>query len=481
VGEQRGAFVVIGWSGQWASQFRRGDDGLLHITGGQELTHLKLLPGEEVRTPLSVLMFWRGDLCHAHNLWRRWMMACNMPRPGGKLPAPFMPAGTSLWFNEMTQATEENQKYFINRYLEEGIQLDYWWMDAGWYPCEGNWPKTGTWDVDTKRFPRGLRAVADHVHPEGINVLVWFEPERVAPGTWLYEKRPQWLLTCKGSDNRLLDLGNPEARQWLTDHVDGVINEQGIDLYRQDFNFDPLAYWRANDAPDRQGITEIRHVEGYLAYWDELQRRHPDMLIDSCASGGRRNDLETMRRSVPLHKTDYNYSDLPVKQAFHHTLSLWLPYYGAPVLPVEQVDAYAFRSAFAPMTAVGYDLRRKDLDYALLRKLTQEWRRIAHYYYGDFYPLTPFSRSDDTWMAWQFHMPDKGDGMVQAFRRAQSPFVSASFKLHGLNARASYQVTNLDAPGKVTTMSGKELMETGLAVVMKQAPQAVTLVYTRKR
>jgi alpha-galactosidase len=87
--------------------------------------------------------------------------------------------------------------------------------------------------------------------------------------------------------------------------VSGLITGQGIDLYRQDFNMDPLGYWRAADEPDRQGITEMRHVEGYLAYWDELRRRHPGLLIDSCASGGRRNDLETLRRAVPLLRSDY--------------------------------------------------------------------------------------------------------------------------------------------------------------------------------
>jgi alpha-galactosidase len=84
-------------------------------------------------------------------------------------------------------------------------------------------------------------------------------------------------------EGRLLNLGNDDARAWP---------EQGIDLYRQDFNMDPLRAWRRNDAADRQGITEIKHVTGYLAYRDELRRRHPNMLIDSCASGGGRNDLE---------------------------------------------------------------------------------------------------------------------------------------------------------------------------------------------
>ena len=116
-------------------------------------------------------------------------------------------------------------------------------------------------------------------------------------------------------------------RKWLTEHVDRLLNEQGIDLYRQDFNMDPLGYWRGADSPDRQGISEIKHVTGYLAYWDELRRRHPKMLIDSCASGGRRNDLETMRRAVPLWRSDYAFEAIG-HQCMMYGLSLWLPFHG---------------------------------------------------------------------------------------------------------------------------------------------------------
>lgn len=480
----RGLIVVIGWSGQWSSCFRGLDKNhAVNITAGQELTHFKLLPGEEVRTPLSTLMFYSGDRVRSQNLWRRWMMAHNMPRPGGRLPEPMLPAYTGRWFAEMAEATEETQNAFIDRYVEEGIKLDYWWMDAGWYPCDTSWWKTGTWEPDAKRFPHGLRAVCDHAHANGMKTLVWFEPERVHPDTWLWKERPKWLLSSAENNNRLLDLGNPAALKWLINHVSRTIREQGIDLYRQDFNFEPLSYWRANDAADRQGITEIRHVEGYLAYWTALRKRFPDMLIDSCASGGRRNDLETMRLSVPLHKTDYNYDDLPTKQAFHHTLSSWLPYYGAYVLPVDTVDVYAFRSSLAPMTMLTYDLRQRDIDWQQLKQLTEEWRRItsAGYFYGDYYPLTPYSRDDAQWLAWQFHCPDTGKGLVQAFRRKNSQARTMLFRLVGLDPAAHYAVTNMDQPDKSEKRAGKELMESGLAVEMTQAPQALVIVYSLAR
>jgi alpha-galactosidase len=97
--------VVVGWAGQWASSFRGLEDGAVHVAAGQELTHFKLLPGEEVRTPLSVLMFYRGDVVRSQNLWRRWMLAHNLPRPGGRLPEPILPAYTGRYFAEMALAT----------------------------------------------------------------------------------------------------------------------------------------------------------------------------------------------------------------------------------------------------------------------------------------------------------------------------------------------------------------------------------------
>ena len=125
-------------------------------------------------------------------------------------------------------------------------------MDAGWYPNDPRfsswgWPNTGTWEVDTNRFPHGLRAISDHGRAKGVRTIVWFEPERVTAGTWLWRSHQDWLLGPKADPNvdvadaskpreKLLNLGNPQAREWLTNHVDQLLTEQGIDLYRQDFN-----------------------------------------------------------------------------------------------------------------------------------------------------------------------------------------------------------------------------------------------------
>jgi alpha-galactosidase len=464
--------AVIGWSGQWAATFTRDENGL-HLQAGQELTHFKLRPSEEVRSPLSLLQFYKGDWIRAQNIWRRWMFAHNHPKHYGKPLSPIL-AGCSGWQFPGLMCNQAGEIEFIDRYLEEGIKLDYWWMDAGWYPCDGTgWPKVGTWEVDKKRYPDGLRGVADHAHAKGVKALVWFEPERVTPETWLYENHPEWLLGSDG-DTKLLNLGDTDARKWLTDHIDNLLTEQGIDLYRQDFNIDPLGFWRNNDTEDRQGITEIRYVEGYLAYWDELRRRHPGMLIDSCASGGRRNDLETMRRAVPLLRTDCEFHSVG-NQCHTYGFDLWLPYHECGN---RDIDPYSFRSNMSPWMGFVWDVRLKDLNYELARLLVSQWRKVADCYFGDLYPLTPYSAEDDVWLAWQFDRPDLGEGMIQAFRRADSFYESARLKLRGLDAESQYIMTDLDED-KPQEMAGSELMEKGLVINISDCPGAVIITYKK--
>ena len=469
-----GLIVVVGWPGQWTAEFRRDDATGLRIVAGQERTHLRLHPGEEVRTPLVALQFWHGDWIRAQNVWRRWMLAHNLPRPGGKLPPVQMAACSSHQFGEMIHADSASQMLFVDRYLEEKLPLDYWWMDAGWYRCDGSWGKTGTWEVDTDRFPGGLREISDHARAKGVRSIVWFEPERVHGGTWLAENHPEWILG--GANGGLLDLGNPEARQWLTDHVDQLITAQGIDLYRQDFNIDPLDLWRQNDAEDRQGITENHHVSGYLAYWDELRRRHPGMLIDSCASGGRRNDLETMRRAVPLLRSDYIME--PVGNQGHtYGLSFWLPFQGTGTGSGE-ISPYLLRSTMVTHFTACFDVRRRDLDYDLIRRVLGQWKQYAPCYFGDYYPLTAYSLDQAAWIAWQFDLPEQGEGMVQAFRRAECIYESARFRLRGLEPGAAYTFTNLDS-GESRDLTGRELLDKGLAVPIPDQPGSAVVVYRK--
>jgi len=181
--ERRGVISVLGWPGQWSARFTRDRAAGLRVRAGQEFTHFKLHPGEEVRSPRVVLLFWEGDAVRGQNLWRRWMIAHNMPRPGGKPLKPVLSACNSVLLN-YTGMTEQNQLQFIDRYLEEKIPIERWWVDAGWYqvPKGASCWTYGTWEVEKSRFPNGLKPVMDYAHSKGLDTMLWFCPEPVRQG-----------------------------------------------------------------------------------------------------------------------------------------------------------------------------------------------------------------------------------------------------------------------------------------------------------
>lgn len=484
--ERGGLSLAIGWPGQWVADFSGLADGV-HVQVGQEKTNLRLMPGERIRTPRVTILSWAGDASRAVNLWRRWYLAHILPRPNGHPMKPLLACCGTDEGEEFTAATEENQLRYMERFKQRGIDFDVWWIDAGWYPCtnkegERKWWITGTWEPDPARFPHGLKPVSDRAAQDNAALLVWFEPERVQPGTRLDVERPEWLLRAKGSDNSLLYLGNPACRQWLTDHVCRLIQDNGIRIYRQDHNFPPLEHWRQNEARDRQGMNENLHVQGYLQFWDDLLARNPGLWIDSCSSGGRRNDLETLRRSVPLHYTDYGYGDHPVKLAFHHTLYEWIPYFKEATLSWDiegkgrfdhRIDSYSYHCGMAPMLFASLDIRRDDYDYALARKMIALWRRASDLIlYGDYYPHTPFDRSAQAWVAWQFDCPETGRGFVQGIRYPASPEGTITIQLQGIRSEALYRFENAET-GETTDIAAEDLLRSGFTLALPPRSGAI--------
>ncbi|MGD0811430.1 MAG: alpha-galactosidase [Acidimicrobiales bacterium] len=493
--EGGGLTVAVGWPGQWFARFS-GDNRAITLEAGQERTNMRVLPGETVRTPSITLMGWAGDGAHAINLWRRWYRKHVMPRPGGRSLAPLLSVAGTDEGVEFTAATEANQLEYQRRFSAEGVAYDVWWIDAGWYPCRdekgiADWTITGTWRPDPDRFPEGLARVGESAAAHGAELLLWFEPERVFPGTELARDHPDWVLAKPTTHtyevqrrhhtlSGLLDLSNPECRAWLTDLVSGLITSYRIGVYRQDFNFPPLEYWRAHDDQGREGVTENLYVQGYLAFWDELLERHPSLLIDSCASGGRRNDLETMRRSVPLHFTDYGYGQHPTKLDFHRTMFEWLPYFKETSLSwditeatkegieAKEGDSFSYHCALAPMLSPAVDIKRSDNDFTTLRKMVGVWRSVADVMLdGDYYPLSPPSRTGKEWVIWQFNEPGgpersvSGRGFVQAIRLADADQERAQVRLQALRPEAVYELREAET-GEDRELTGASLMGPGL-------------------
>ncbi|MCB9784363.1 MAG: GH36 C-terminal domain-containing protein [Candidatus Omnitrophica bacterium] len=122
---------------------------------------------------------------------------------------------------------------------------------------------------------------------------------------------------------------------------------------------------------------------------------------------------------------------------------------------------------------------REPVDDQLIQKLYREWIEVAPNFFGDYYPLTEYSGSNNDWIAWQFDRPEEGTGMVQAFRRTESPFFGGRFRLRGLDPDAEYKIVNMDADER-ETRTGKDLMDQGLEIVLEESPGSAVIEYWKK-
>jgi alpha-galactosidase len=256
-----------------------------------------------------------------------------------------------------------------------------------------------------------------------------------------------------------------------------MIGDFGLDFFRQDGH--PIV--PADSGPDRKGMRQIRYIEGFYAFWDALLKDHPHLVIDNCAAGGRKIDIETIQRSIPLWRSDIQVNvnfDPILMQCQTYGISFWVPLSGgASSFPT----SYSVRSGFSPALVTQWHIfddvvDSAGFDFEAARRLLREYLAVRSYFYGDYYPLTSYSLKHDVWMAWQFHRPDLGEGMVQAFRRKESPYEASRFPLHGLEHDAQYMLTDRDRD-ETRRASGQELMDQGLAINIPDRPCAVTITY----
>lgn len=509
-GSGGGLVLGIGWSGQWASVFRRSER-TLRITAGMERTHLRLHPGERIRSPRLLAIPWRGDdMETGNNLLRQALIAHYLPRIDGELVTPPVAQCLQAYYYLTGNAGEQYEMQALPRVAALGA--DAYWIDACWYGS-GQWwgEEAGSWTVNRERFPRGLKPISDAAHAAGLKFLLWFEPERAHKGTQIDREHPEYLLhDPRHPENKLINLGMPEARRYLTDVLSAAIAEHGIDIFRQDCNIEPLRYWQRRDDPDRAGMTEIRYVEGLYAMWDELRRRHPHLWIDNCASGGRRVDLETLSRSLPLWPTDFcDTVGLPHGMGLHvgdqctnAGLAHWMPFFGGGVWNFtpystrgQVMGGFSFgfhipHQDFAPdppatvvpasaVMAKGKKVYDDGFPFDDARAAIAESHYVQQFLTGDFHLLRPLTVSYHDWCAWQLHRPDLHAGVAVFLRRHRSTFSAMEAGLKQIEQGAQYEVSLSRGytEGQRRRMSGADLAR--LTVTIDDMPGSILLRYTR--
>ena len=483
--EQGGYTLAVGWPGQWRAIYSAVEGGV-RLRAQQRRLEVSLRPGERIRTPRMTLVSYASG-ADAVNVWRRWFRDHALPREAdGAALRPrlcgYAKRAQDLEHCKEGEATQIAFAKFIN---EQGFKFDTWWIDAGWYPCvdnnDLNWYFTGEWKPDPARFPNGLRPLSDVLAGYGTGLLLWFEPERIfkrspAKPNDFDDKPAAWRLGPDG-DNSLLNLANPDAVDYLCNSMSAFIKEHGISVYRQDFNISPWGFWEREDArqgDNRRGVTENQYIQGYLHYWDHLLADNPGLWIDSCSSGGRRNDMETMRRAVPLHYSDFGYERLVDKQRYTHMLYEWFMYfkeYAACNNQEADLFSIAVLSPFF-VTAVSHP---EAYDFANDKLMNRICLAMKPYFIdGDYYLLCDGAFNAASWSVRQFHCPARGSGVVQCVRNEKNEEAAFRVKPKGIRPGLTYAITDLKTNAR-QTLTGEAILRDGIPLELP--PRAATVLH----
>ena len=160
-------------------------------------------------------------------------------------------------------------------------------LDDGWFGKRNNdTAGLGDYEVNRKKLPGGLKALADRVNSVGMEFGLWFEPEAVNPDSDLYRAHPDWALTDSlrpvyGRNELLLDLTKPEVRDYIVRSVGTVLDSANITYVKWDMNRNSIAL----------GAKAHRYILGLYDILGRIFTPRPQILLESCASGGNRFDL----------------------------------------------------------------------------------------------------------------------------------------------------------------------------------------------
>ncbi len=509
-GSTRSYLIAIGWTGEWSATFECEANGDVRVSVGQKTVDLYLKPGEKFRTPRFTLFEFSTGTDYV-NLWRDWYRRYIMPRSNYQVLRPIFALDAYYHGELYEKITSDDQIAAIKELRSLGYPCEALWVDAGWYlrsssqPIEtsiGQWFAVGDWTPDPSRFPEGFRPVADelgNVSPgerKG-KLVLWYEPERVHRSKLTDELKKYIIPDREIIESYRMNMASSETVKYLSETIGSSLRTNGVSIYRQDSNgAGPgpfIESLEANDPEyrDRKGYAENLYVRGLYEFLEALRATTPDLIFDSCASGGRRNDLEALRHgAVPLHYTDVGYFDFVSKQHMHDTLNRWFIYY-------KNIDAHDFD--FANST---YDVYKTTIDMApfttvrpyFLSHPTPENRNYVDRYFavrdllvdGDYYLLHgDFTERD--WTVWQFddsrslnsqgfpvsyasdtveryvtNISCKTDGRqigcIFCVRNELNEEETLKIRVKKLDPNSNYEVENLDTHDKFV-VSGKELSD----------------------
>ena len=427
----------------------------------------KLNPGEIFTAPEAILVYSSKGLNAMsqtfHQLFRKRLAR-------GKWREKDRPVLINNWEATYFDFDEEKLVNIAKKAFDVGIELFV--LDDGWFgERENDCAGLGDWHVNPKRLPRGIGSLSEKIRSFGMKFGLWFEPEMVNKDSDLYRTHPNWIISTPnrkpnhGRNQYVLNFGLDEVVENIFDQMCKIIDESNLDYIKWDMNRPLTDVFDSHLLADQQGEVFHRYVLGVYRLYEKLITKYPNILFESCSSGGGRFDPGMLYYAPQAWASDDSDAIERLKIQYGTSMLYPISSIGAHVSIVpnhqtNRITPIKTRGNVAFFGAFGYELDLNELSEGDVRIVKEQiafykkYRTIIHN--GTFYRLlSPFD--DDNQTAWMVVSHDKKTAIVAHYKTLNE--VNAPYrrlKLRGLDNDGLYNV------GQNSLRSGMELMKAGL-------------------
>ena len=456
----------LAWSGLWWMYGNGTGNGSRSIGCHIPIQNLILEPNEKLELPTAHYVFSQGGLDGASNAIRRYIRESVAAQTTQTLEAQPV---YNHWFGIGPDINAAVFKQQCDRAKAYGIS--YVVLDAGWYGgcSETNFSSgVGNWNrIDTNKFPDGVEDVSNYAKNLGLKFGLWFEVERAHRDSDWAKEHPEWFFDI-GAEYLHIDMSNNKAVDACIQLVQDAIDRYDCQWLKLDYNIGPRPYW---DHKDPSGKIQFQYVAGLYRFFQSIRQRNPQVVLENCASGGRRIDLGTISQTHVQNLTDQT-SSAAICRFMMHGAQSFLPANICPIgmpfgnkeshsIADEHINAFHLLSRFTGLPTLYGDIASSgDKTQELIKQITQIHREYAEVFMGDFFRLSAQAMSDREYEAVAHLSPDQSRGIVLLFSGHEDMQQAPHLCIDTLLTICDYKVSTLLQSNKeLNQISGIHLSE----------------------
>lgn len=377
------------------------------------------------------------------------------------------------WEATFMDFTEDKLMPIVERAKELGIEMFV--LDDGWFGHrDDDRSSLGDWFVDEKKFNHGIAGFAKRVHDLDMKFGLWFEPEMISIDSKLYQTHPEWMIKTPGRGQTpgrhqfVLDMSRKEVVDYLFELMSHIIQDAKLDYIKWDMNRNITEMYGADLPADQQLEFSHRYILGVYDLYDRLTKAFPNVLFESCASGGGRFDLGMMYYAPQAWCSDDTDAVERIKiqdgTSYGYTPSMWGAHVSAvPNDQVGRLTSIDTRAKVAYFGAFGYELdvtKLSDEEQAEIKQQVAFYKKYRKLFqFGTFYRLETPDTNENVY-GWETVSPDQKTAIgmrYQILNGANPAYIRYYFK--GLDPERRYTVNDGQE-----VFSGAELMNAGYFV-----------------